>query len=322
MVGVAGGLLTSTLVFAQGQKPDTPATETKTETVVEKKVVEKKVAEVLKAGAVFVAPAKVQVRIAEQERLIQQRAVRLAMSAFANANDNLEPLIQQFTPQFRNTLRIELHFLLTVCAPTEDQRKLIAVDGEAALKEAAKKFAEMQQAMMQGRWRGNTPQPDPRKIIQDALARSVKTRLSPEQAARYQAELEQRKASRKEVAVRNLVAKLDHDLFLADEQREKLVESLSKNWNDAWCQSLDILVNNEQYFPNIPNQYILPFLNPTQKKVWSGTARNGAVFFGGQPGMMAFEVNFEVAEVFDAIELAVPVAPAPPPAAKQEVKKN
>ena len=57
--------------------------------------------------------------------------------------------------------------------------------------------------------------------------------------------MEKRTASRKQVVIDNLVAKLDQDLVLTSEQREKLVEALSANWKDSWGQSLEMLMNIE-----------------------------------------------------------------------------
>src|SRR5439155_18686092 len=99
----------------------------------------------------------------------------------------------------------------TVCQPTKQQYEKIAADGEPALKATMTKFAKT--------WRrpGTDEQSDPRTPITDTLAQSVRATLSPEQAARYQQELEQRAASRKRVAVLNLVSKIDKVLVLTVE---------------------------------------------------------------------------------------------------------
>ena len=68
----------------------------------------------------------------------------------------------------------------------------------------------------------------------------MKKDLSPEQWSRYQAELDKRLASRKQIAVHYLVEALDRDLYLSDQQRTRLTESLSSQWDDSWYIYLEI----------------------------------------------------------------------------------
>ena len=104
--------------------------------------------------------------------------------------------------------------------------------------------------------------------------------LSHDQESRYKAELEKRAASRKQVVIDNLVAKLDGDLVLTSEQRTRLVEALSANWKDAWGQSLQMLMNIDSFFPNIPDQVVAPILTDNQKEVWRRIPKNSNVFWG------------------------------------------
>lgn len=195
---------------------------------------------------------------------------------------NMVPQVQQFTQQFRPILRAELHLVRTACELTEEQRKQVARKGEGILKDAATKYAESQQKMMQPRRAGQAVSlPDPRALIQEGILASLKTHLPPEQLARYQEEIDERAVNRKQLAVQNLVAKLDQDLVLSAEQRDRLGESLSSTWNDAWGQSLQMFMNIDQFFPNIPDKYVLPILNETQKKVWRNIPKTQANFWGG-----------------------------------------
>ena len=89
-----------------------------------------------------------------------------------------------------------------------------------------------------------------------------------------------RDASRKQLAVRNLVARLDHDLILSPDQREKVAESLRSHWDDSWGQSLEMFMYDYQFLPPIPDQHVAPFLNDSQKKVWRGTQKV-QTFWGG-----------------------------------------
>ena len=199
----------------------------------------------------------------------------------ADADPNVNAWQQQFTTQFRQLLKAELHFVRVVCQPTKPQYQPISVAGEKAMKRAVKEFAEVQKKMMRGVRAGEQPgYPDPRKLITDGLSQSIKATLSAEQAARYQEELDKRAVNRKQVALRNLVAKLDQDLILTAEQRGKLTESLSAGWKDAWGQSLEMLFYVENYFPSLPDSDVLPILNDTQKEVWRGTVKADNGFWG------------------------------------------
>ena len=138
----------------------------------------------------------------------------------------------------------------------------------SAVHDAAKKFAELQQKMMQGGWRPGTQYPEPQQVLEDVLSKSVTGFLSPAQRARYKEEIDKRIANRKQVALDNLVAKLDSDLVLTALQREKISESLSSHWNDSWSQSMQMLMNIEHFFPNIPDNLVALFLTENQKKSW------------------------------------------------------
>ena len=77
----------------------------------------------------------------------------------------------------------------TVCEPTQDQRREIAREGRAGAQgrgDRSSPSGRSSTVVAERRWPGGSGQPDPRKIIQDALAAAVKAHLSPEQVARYQ----------------------------------------------------------------------------------------------------------------------------------------
>lgn len=267
------------------QKVTVKAGDTDGKKVVEKKAVEKKGDE--KKGEDRKAESKVEV--------IEVRAVAapVAVDVVAPApvmvaqNNNLDPLINQFTQQFRPVLRTELHFIKSVCAPTTEQQKKIAREGHKALSAAVKKYAQNQQQMMQGQWRGGT-QPDPRKLVQKGLLEAAKAHLTSEQVARYEAEIARRDADFQVVAVHNIVCKLDQELILTAEQREKLSEAMTKGWQDSWGGSLEMFMYGNEYLPVLPDKIVMPILDPIQKKVWTTAQKtqmnsffNGMGFLGG-----------------------------------------
>jgi hypothetical protein len=189
------------------------------------------------------------------------------------AQRNLKPMIQNQTEQFRTALWSEYLFAVNVCGLTKEQRRPIAIAGERALRDAAKTMVEWPHQPRRVGVGQNPVMPDPRKLIQEGLAAAVKANLSPELSARYREELEKRDADRKRVTVLNLIEKLDEALVLSADQRARLAESLSTHYNENWWGGLELYMNNQGYFPFIPNQFIVPILTDAQNQVWSGTQK-------------------------------------------------
>jgi hypothetical protein len=227
------------------------------------------------------------------------------------ANDkvdaNVKNLEKQFLPQFQSLVKSEQAFLRRVCQLKKPQRKQIADESAKVLKAAARKYAVVQNQMQRGQWRfggaGQPTMPEPQKLIEQGILQIAKAHLEPAQVEAYQQEVAKRNEYRRSVAVKGLVARLDEELVLSAQQREKLIKSLSENWQDAWVQSLQVLMqNNIQYLPNIPNQHIVPVLNKTQQTVWRGTQKHNQVFWGGfgfAPAMVVIDDG-----AFDVEELA------------------
>ena len=147
---------------------------------------------------------------------------------------------------------------------------------------------------------GRASYPDPRKLIEEGMAKAVKPILTPEQAARYQAEIEKRTADRREAIIRTLVAKLDQDLLLNPEQRGKIAAAMAEHWDDSWCQSLETLLYGDQFFPRLPDEVVVPHLDPKQRDIWHGQRSNQSFFFGFVGNMLPQEDAQEDKELVEA----------------------
>ena len=99
--------------------------------------------------------------------------------------------------------------------------------------------------------------------------------------------------ARKRVALLNLVAKIDKDMVLSKDQREKITESLKKNWKSGWDQSLEMFMHGDEYVPRPPDDVVLPFLNETQKQAWRDSNNNNQNGFWGWGGWGGFGVQVE-----------------------------
>ena len=201
----------------------------------------------------------------------------------AQADAQMQQWIPQFTEQYRPILTTELNFIRQMCDLAPEQRPKIKAAGEASVKEAARRMAELQGRQMRVRnmvERDNTP-PDPRRIIRDALAKALKETLTPEQMAKYTEEATKRTALRKRAAILSVVARLDSTMCLTAEQRDKITESISSGWQDKWEQWLMMSVYGDQYVPLIPDNLLVGDLNADQKAVWNGLQKVDFTFWGG-----------------------------------------
>ena len=276
LTGVACAVSGSSFVLGQMQVvPLSPPPDVALPRPAEKKKEESAKADAAKKqGRVEAKPA------AKAKVAVKGMAVQFAPVVGQPAAAALDAQAAQYAQQFRPMFRAEYYFIRNTCCLNTDQRKQLARMGETAVKAAARQFVETQQKMMRGGWRPGTDYPDPRKLVEHELTRVMSPLLSHDQESRYKAELEKRAASRKQVVIDNLVAKLDGDLVLSSEQRTRLVEALSANWKDAWGQSLQMLMNIDSFFPNIPDQVVAQILTDNQKEVWRRIPKNSNVFWG------------------------------------------
>jgi hypothetical protein len=223
-----------------------------------------------------------------------------AKAAKAAVEARIQEYEMEFGPGFRQAYRAELHFMRVVARPTREQYERIAADGDAVVKAVIRKFVETA-AMTPNRGAG---QPEPRALLTDAVVERVRNTLSPEQAERYQKELDGRAAARRQDMRIVLVARIDKLLLLTPEQRDKLGDILDKNWDRSWDQAQWLRYADEYpIFPPMPDAKILPILTDTQQAVWRGT-RKQHIQFG-----MDFEIGLGIPiedEVWDGPPKAGP----------------
>ena len=182
-----------------------------------------------------------------------------------------DAMMQQFLQQFRPHLMEELGFIRLVCSDlTKEQRPKIKAAGEAGLKKAAKQMADLQNRQNRGLGFQPNAQPEPRKMIREALAKALKETLTPDQMLRYSREATDRTAHRKQAAILSVVSRLDGSLYLTPKQRDAIFENIAANWQEKWEQWLMFSAYGNEYFPTIPDKIIVPQLNAEQKSVWNG----------------------------------------------------
>ncbi|MFI5459488.1 MAG: hypothetical protein ACHRXM_29025 [Isosphaerales bacterium] len=216
---------------------------------------------------------------AEQQARLQVRAMAVAA--------NREPLIQQFTTQGRPMVRAELIFVRNICKLDQEKFRQINRDSGEVLKDVASKMADgqLQPRVFVGGGQRGTANPDAGKLLLDGLVAVMKKDLAPEQWSRYRTELDKRLASRKQIGIRYLLDALDRDLYLSDQQRTKLTESLSSHWDDGWSIYLEYMLQGNQFYPMGIDPLVATVLSDTQRKVWQSFQRVGGFWgFGGMSG--------------------------------------
>jgi hypothetical protein len=234
--------------------------------------------------------------------------------AQAVQDQNLRNLEAAYRPQFQQLLYSELAFLRRACKPDAKPFVDVARAAKADLRVPLREYVTAMNApriIMNGRVQPVQPHSgtdDPRQAIENLLTPLAEAKLGAEKARLYRRECEKRAEVRKKAAVMNLVAGLDERLVLSAQQRAKLVESFSKNYDDAWEQFFEVYGGFNNFFPSIPDASIVPLLDEKQKSVWQETSHVSGRVFG-----MVFRGNQfgEAGELLDIAHMVEDVKDAP-----------
>lgn len=186
-----------------------------------------------------------------------------------------EMMRQQFvaenTQQFRPLLATELRMIRSACQPTDDEWKSIRDAGLAGFQQAIAEYADAMLTWQQSGYQSDKRRelPNVRRRIMETLSDAVGKTLSADQAEVYQRNLQDRAAARQRAALLGLVAKADRQLLLSDEQQRKLTEELKTHWRDEWGQNLEYWQYGDYHSPTLPDELVIPILDPTQLDVWN-----------------------------------------------------
>ncbi len=144
-------------------------------------------------------------------------------------------------------------------------------------------------------------QPTPQPIIQEGVAKALENVLSPEQFAHYEKEARARSEQRKSAAILSVTARLDGALSLSAEQRQEIVDAFDKKWQDDWQQWLMVNRFGDQYFPQIPDEILVPLLDSAQRPVWKGLSKIGAGYYASPFAQPPDDVAWWGGEAPDAV---------------------
>lgn len=175
----------------------------------------------------------------------------------------------QYAAQLRPLLIAELNNVRQNCDLSVEQRGRVRAAAEAELLVVARSMFRQQQPQI--RIGGvNAAVSEPRKRIRDAIDAALAETLAEEPLKTYRAESARRSEFRRRAAINYVVARLDRTLYLTPEQRQEVTRSLTDNWQDSWESWPLMQVYGDQYFPVVPDQYIIRPLKPDQVSVWRG----------------------------------------------------
>jgi hypothetical protein len=196
---------------------------------------------------------------------------------------NRANLTQQFTTQGKPAIRAELILVRRVCQLNAEELRKIKTDADAALSDVVTKLVDAQVPprvrVLQNRQNAMF---DANKSLQEGIRAAVKKHLTPDQWSSYDAEAQKRSANRKRAAIGFIINAIDRELYLSDDQRARLNESLSSHWDERWVLYVDYLMHGNQIYPQELVPYVMPILSDAQKRSWQGVQKGDIMFgFGG-----------------------------------------
>lgn len=170
--------------------------------------------------------------------------------------------VLQWRQQLQPVMINELNFVRQVCEIPQDQRAKVRAAGEKGLEAAALSFVQQQQT---GRGADQLPIS---QEIQAGLRETLQAALPPEQFERYERELKARTEHRKRAAIASVVSSLEEALSLDVEQRKAITASIEAKWREPWESWLMLSRYSDQYFPEIPDEVVVPHLQQAQRALW------------------------------------------------------
>ena len=219
--------------------------------------------------------------VVEAARAAAQQAQAPARAAAREAaekqrEEQLDAQAQQYLQFMLPMMWRELEFVRLTCDLAPAQRPKIKAAAEATAKQAARDMvAPRQPGIVRTPFGAG-------QVIREAVVNVLKESLTPEQWARYEAEHAKRRAAEKRAAIGIAVATIDTALYLNDEQRDKIVAELAANWRDEWDGWVQLAQYGGQYYPLVPDNFIVPHLADEQKTVWRGLQKISFNSWGGQ----------------------------------------
>jgi hypothetical protein len=252
-------------------------------------------------------------------KMAQQRAVkrRIAVArprlAGMAVNQGVEA---QMRKMLEPILKTEVSFAVRAMDLNAQEKKQLAAQSKQWFDKfvgdyVKKQDPNQQQMMLQGAqavFFGNQERPEnPREVIRKGMVKLVNAAFSKEKTAVYATECQKREQFAHQVAIDNLVERLDERVKLSPDQWKKITKSLNEHWDKKREPQLEAFVYNGNMWPGAPDQWVLPELTLAQKNIIKRiNTMSGQIFFGG--GMLGmFMGGGGAADVIDDVEIPADV---------------
>ena len=104
-----------------------------------------------------------------------------------------------------------------------------------------------------------------RSTLRDRIAFAVMKHFPPDASDCFMKEYGRRRDFERETVAENVVVLIDKILYLTGQQREQIATEIATNWD----------VRQAEIYTNIPDQFVVPYLQESQKIVWQGEMSGG-----------------------------------------------
>jgi hypothetical protein len=217
-----------------------------------------------------------------------------------------DPLAAQIRRQLEPMLKVELSFVSRAAQLNDDERRSLVAASLKWFDQFLADFAKQREPNERLMWMqgmrgvmigGNRPASDLREMIQRGVAEVVANTLPKESVAAYETECSRRKQFCREVAVANLVERVDEQLRLSSQQRLDIAEALLEDWEKGAVPQLEIFILGANGLPASTEKWIRPELSESQRRLLNrmNTLNSQEIFFG--------QVDGAADEVIDDIDL-------------------
>lgn len=180
---------------------------------------------------------------------------------------DLDAQWQEGAEEIRQMLRVDLLFARKVCGLTDAEYQALTQASEAAMKERVLPLMLAEQEPDES---DEPPVEESMlpQMAQAAVSQAAECLLTPQQFETFVAELRTRTAHRKRVTIQNLVVRLDTDLHLSPNQREKFAQLFETHWQESWSQSLSALTSEFAFMPTLPEDKVFSILSAVQQETF------------------------------------------------------
>lgn len=230
------------------------------------------------------------VAVGQEDILVEEVEIAVEAEEFAQVGNALivgapqmgrdpEAAKKQLVTDLRPCLRSELYFALLATGIDGERKKEVVAAAEKQLESMADLLIAEEafnglavrfntSTVVAQTSNGLSLNANPYKRIQKDLKEILQKHGTEEQIQKYQEELDARLQFRREAVVGMTVHLLDKRLSLSVEQRAQVHENLMEKWTEAENVSIEMYINNPDYFPVVPFPLIDRVLNRDQRTLW------------------------------------------------------